>query len=263
MQTGWRNIRSMDGVGNGTNLIIRATPVAVLRLSVVLDPFGPCLVPRFSPLDADGSADVILLPSLAEWLWADGTAESWADLTHRLAAQGGLKIDGELIWQKPAKFHALIARAFDLDPGSVLVGPDLQRPEHFDLLADSLVASSVPLREAALLRDARCDAIRHPAPAAITVPQQDTPTLSQIEPVVARLNGRIADLEARLDKTTTALTQLHNQRRDQDARLTDLARAVIEAESEIEALRGSTSWRITRPMRGVSLLVARLRRSAP
>ena len=88
-----------------------------------------------------------------------------------------------------------------------------------------------------------------------TLPGEDDPALLRLT-----LEGAEAEVRAlrdRLGETTTALGIATREAADASATRDALAAELAAARAELAGLRGSTSWRVTAPLRAVMRLARR------
>ena len=66
---------------------------------------------------------------------------------------------------------------------------------------------------------------------------------------IAERDTQIAERDTQIAERDTQIAERDTQIAERDARIESLDRAIVERDSQIEAIYGSTSWRITRPLR--------------
>ena len=73
---------------------------------------------------------------------------------------------------------------------------------------------------------------------------------------IARRNTQIAERNTQIAERDTQIAERDTQIAERDARIESLDRAIVERDSQIEAIYGSTSWRITRPLRFLKIALS-------
>ncbi|MGH8589673.1 MAG: glycoside hydrolase family 99-like domain-containing protein [Gammaproteobacteria bacterium] len=83
--------------------------------------------------------------------------------------------------------------------------------------------------------------------------------IASLNETVAGRNGRIAHLERKVDKRDAKITRLERAMTQRDGKVARLIQAVAAREAKLNAMRSSTSWRVTAPLRAVRAALAKMR----
>ena len=73
---------------------------------------------------------------------------------------------------------------------------------------------------------------------------------------IAERDTQIAERDTRIAERDTRIAERDTRIAERDARIESLDRAIVERDSQIEAIYGSTSWRITRPLRFLKIALS-------
>ena len=87
------------------------------------------------------------------------------------------------------------------------------------------------------------------------IAERDTQIAEQ-DTRIAEQDTRIAERDTRIAERDTRIAERDARIAERDARIESLDRAIVERDSQIEAIYGSTSWRITRPLRSLKTFLS-------
>ena len=142
-----------------------------------------------------------------------------------------------------------------------------QRNRQYEAQVEALDRNSRSLEQAVVNRDRQIadldEAVRERDQ---RVADRDS-QLASVSQLLTERDRQIADRDRQLASVARSLSERDAQVADRDAQLAErdtqirsLDRAVVERDSRIEAIYGSTSWRITRPLRLLKTALSRLLR---
>ncbi len=83
--------------------------------------------------------------------------------------------------------------------------------------------------------------------------------IASLDETVAGRDGRIAHLDRKVDKRDAKITLLERAMTQRDGKIARLIQAVAAREAKLNAMRSSTSWRVTEPIRALRAALARVR----
>ncbi len=150
----------------------------------------------------------------------------------------------------------------------------IQRNRQYEVQVDELDRNARLLEEAVVSRDSQiADLDRAVRERDQRVADRDT-KLTSVSELLNESNRQVADRDIQLASVSRSLSERDqqiadldgqiaerdSQIADQDAHIESLDRTIVERDNQIEAIYGSTSWRVTRPLRVVKTVLSRLLR---
>ena len=138
----------------------------------------------------------------------------------------------------------------------------IQRNKQYEAQVDALDRSARSLEQAVVNRDRQiADLDRAVRERDRHMADRDR-KLTSVSRLLTERDRQVADRDSRLVALTESLNEREQQVIERDARIESLDRTVVERDSQIETIYGSTSWRITRPLRLLKTVLSRILRRA-